>query len=66
MFSDQDVVSCCEYLDGLFPEIPVFDINVNKEVDMGVQEDDNESGMEQQQHPYVLALKEGKYYIGVS
>ena len=36
MFSDQDVVSCCAYLDGLFPEIPVFDITVNKEVDIVV------------------------------
>lgn len=66
MFSDQDVVSCCVYLDGLFPEIPVFDITVNKEVDIGIQEDDSKAEMEKQIHLYVLALKEGKYYVGAS
>lgn len=66
MFLDQDVMSCCEYLDGLFPEIPVFDTNKHK-VDTG-EEDDCIRQMEQprETHLYVLALKEGKYYIGAS
>lgn len=66
MFSDQDVMSCCEYLDGLFPEIPVFDTNRHKEV--GIKEEDDYSRMEEPReiYLYVLALKEGKYYVGAS
>lgn len=68
-FLDHDVISCCEYLDGLFPEIAVFDINMNNKVRVEEWMTLNEE-MEKEQpretYVYVLALKEGKYYIGAS
>ena len=69
-FLDHDVMSCCEYLDGLFPEIPVFDNNTNNKAHIEEWMVLDEEKMEQQQpretYVYVLALKEGKYYIGAS